>query len=88
MEIYYPAIFLNEGDGSYSVTFPDLPEAMTCGDSFEKAMAMAEECLGLCLEGRKEDHEDIPEPSFEGREISKDEILVAVKFDSEAFHKR
>ena len=29
MEKYYPAVFLNESDGRYSVTFPDLPEAMT-----------------------------------------------------------
>ena len=88
MEKYYPAIFLNESDGRYSVTFPDLPEAMTCGDNFENAMEMAEECLGLCLEGRREDHEEIPEPCFDGIETSKDEILVAVKFNSLEFNKK
>ena len=53
MEKYYPAVFLSESDGRYSVTFPDLPEAMTYGENFEDAMEMAEECLGLCLEGRR-----------------------------------
>ncbi len=88
MEKNYPAIFLNESDGRYSVTFPDLPEAITEGDDFKKAMEMSEECLGLCLEGRKEDHEEIPEPCFEEIKISKNEILVAVKFNSLEFNKK
>ena len=88
MEKYYPAVFLSESDGRYSVTFPDLPEAMTYGENFEDAMEMAEECLGLCLEGRREDNEKIPEPCFDGIETSKDEVLVAVKFDSLEFNKK
>ena len=35
MKLYYPAIFLKEGDGRYSVSFPDVPEAITCGNDFE-----------------------------------------------------
>ena len=35
MKLYYPAIFLKEDDGRYSVSFPDVPEAITCGNDFE-----------------------------------------------------
>ena len=35
MKLYYPVIFLKEDDGRYSVSFPDVPEAITCGNDFE-----------------------------------------------------
>ena len=35
MKLYYPAIFLKEDDGRYSVSFSDVPEAITCGNDFE-----------------------------------------------------
>ena len=35
MKLYYPAIFLKEDDGRYSVSFSDVLEAITCGHDFE-----------------------------------------------------
>ena len=35
MKLYYPAIFLKENDGRYSVSFSDVLEAITCGYDFE-----------------------------------------------------
>lgn len=35
MKLYYSAIFLKEDDGRYSVSFSDVPEAITCGNDFE-----------------------------------------------------
>ena len=35
MKLYYPAIFLKENDGRYSVTFSDVLEAIICGHDFE-----------------------------------------------------
>lgn len=35
MKLYYPAIFLKENDGRYSVSFSDVLEAITCGHGFE-----------------------------------------------------
>ena len=35
MKLYYPVIFLKEDDGRYLVSFPDVPEAITCGNDFE-----------------------------------------------------
>ena len=35
MKLYYPAIFLKENYGRYSVSFSDVLEAITCGHDFE-----------------------------------------------------
>ena len=35
MKLYYPAIFLKENDGRYSVSFSDVLEAITCVHDFE-----------------------------------------------------
>ena len=35
MKLYYPAIFLKENDGRYSVSFSDVLKAITCGHDFE-----------------------------------------------------
>jgi len=58
----YSAIFEYAEDG-INVSFPDLPEALTCGDNTEEALRMAKECLELTIYGREEDGEDIPTPS-------------------------
>lgn len=51
--LVYPAIFIE--DSSYIVvSFPDIPEAMTQGESIEHAYQMAEEVLGLVLEDKKD----------------------------------
>ena len=44
MKAMYPALFEKE-DNCYNVTFPDLPEAITCGDTLEQAIEMAKECF-------------------------------------------
>ena len=38
-----PALFEKE-DSRYTVTFPDSPEAITCGDTSEQAIETAKEC--------------------------------------------
>lgn len=45
----YPAVFHKEGDGRYSVEFPDLGCA-TCGDTLEEAYKMAKDALALWLD--------------------------------------
>ena len=58
----YPAIFDYADDG-ISVEFPDLPGALTSGDSDEEALHMAKDCLALHLYGMEQDGDAIPEPS-------------------------
>ena len=51
--VYPSSIVLDEeermttGRVAYGVTFPDVPEAITCGWSWEEAIEMAEDCLAL-----------------------------------------
>ena len=76
MKLYYSAIFLKEDDGRYSVSFPDVPEAITCGNDFENAVEMAKECLELCIKGRMEDNEEIPRAHFENIDIKETVVKI------------
>ncbi|OME86897.1 pilus assembly protein HicB [Paenibacillus sp. FSL A5-0031] len=58
----FPAIFDYADDG-ISVEFPDLPGALTCGDTDEEALRMARECMALHLYGMETDNEIIPQPT-------------------------
>ncbi len=45
-EYIYPALFhLNENDGSYTITFPDLPGCITEGKDLSNALYMAQDLL-------------------------------------------
>jgi antitoxin HicB len=46
--MHYEATIIKDTDG-FNVTFADLAGAITCGDSLEEALAMAEEALNLYL---------------------------------------
>ncbi|GKS11926.1 HicB family protein [Paenibacillus chitinolyticus] len=58
----YPAVFDYADDG-ISVEFPDLPGALTSGDTDEEALRMAKECLALHLYGMERDNDEIPSPT-------------------------
>lgn len=58
----FPAVFDYADDG-ISVEFPDLPGALTCGDTDEEALYMAKDCLALHLYGMEEDGDEIPGPT-------------------------
>jgi antitoxin HicB len=57
----YPARFKPEGD-SYVVTFPDVPQVHTFGDTIDEAQAMAAEALELALTFYTEEGAALPEP--------------------------
>lgn len=56
--LFYPAVF-TQGEKYITVTFPDIPAAITQGKDQAEAFEMAQEVLGLVLE----DYSDYPEPS-------------------------
>ncbi|MBI5589646.1 MAG: type II toxin-antitoxin system HicB family antitoxin [Deltaproteobacteria bacterium] len=64
MNIRYPAIIEHQDDGGFTVSFPDLYEAITEGDSMEEALFNAADVLTLTLESRIDDGMDIPMPSI------------------------
>ena len=61
-------------DGGYVVTFRDLPEAITQGDSVAVALQEASDCIEEAIAARIGDRLDIPEPS----DIQENEYLVTV----------
>jgi predicted RNase H-like HicB family nuclease len=54
-------------EGGYTVTVPALPGCITEGDSYEEALAMAKEAIGVHLRGLQRDGELIPEETGELR---------------------
>ena len=61
--VAYPALFIPEADGGFSVTFRDLPEANAFGDDLEDTLRAAMCGLAVALEFRIRDDEVWPEPS-------------------------
>lgn len=59
----YPACFFKETDGSYSVVFPDLGFLSTCGETIDKATAMAVDSLAGYIYWLKKENEEIAPPS-------------------------
>ena len=51
------------GQEAYVVTFPDIREAITGGDSWDEALTMAEDGLGVALSFYVDSRQDIPTPS-------------------------
>lgn len=69
----YPALFEPE-DGGYVVTFRDIPEAITQGDTIEEAREMAADALLTAMDFYFEDKRPVPAPS----QAEKGEELVAL----------
>lgn len=63
MKIEYPARITKEEDGIFFVSFPDINEAMTQGETLEEALFNAFEVLTLTMEYRLDENQEIPEPS-------------------------
>jgi len=59
----FPVKLLKEPEGGYTVTFPDIPEAITCGTSVEDALLHAVDALTSALDFYIEDDLPIPTPS-------------------------
>lgn len=59
----YAARVRRDSDGTYLVSFPDLPEALTSGPDLAEALAEAEECLDAALAARLLRREEIPAPT-------------------------
>jgi antitoxin HicB len=60
---YAVKLTLQKGEGGYVVSFRDLPEAITQGDTIEEALAEAADCLEEAIAGRIDDRREIPTPS-------------------------
>lgn len=63
MEYVFPAIIRANGDGSFTVTFPDLPGCITEGKSLANAVSMAQKALTQWLGYLNDKGEAIPAAS-------------------------
>jgi antitoxin HicB len=66
----YSVALRPERDGAFTVTFPDLPEAITSGKNRADALDQAADCLEEAIAGRIADGLDIPAPSTPKRRQS------------------
>lgn len=80
MQYAYPCILTSEEDG-VSVSFPDIPEALTCGDDRSDALVQASDALVTALCAHVYGREGIPAPSpvVKGQELIPVPLVVAAK---------
>jgi antitoxin HicB len=59
----FPVKLSKEPEGGYTVTFPDIPEAITCGESIEDALYHATDALESAMDFYLDDTRPVPAPS-------------------------
>jgi len=67
MHFVYPYTVHQSDDGVWQVRFPDVPEAMTEGETEDEAHALATDVLLAALGGLAKLKRDLPEASTDGR---------------------
>lgn len=67
-------------DGGYVVTFRDLPEAITQGDSVSECLTEAVDCLEEAIAARIDDNLEIPQPSSPNKEEYLVQLPLAMLF--------
>lgn len=93
MKYVYPAVFYKDKKTAetYSVIFPDVKGAATCGDSLYNAMYMAEDALAGMLIYLEDSKGKIPEPtpiekvSAKPDEFSEKAFVTLIKVDTEKY---
>ena len=96
MKYIYPAVFsLDMTDeafpnGVYLISFPDLPNCYTSGETLEEAYEMAEDVLNMALCGMERDKEEIPAPTsisiVQNNNVG--DIVTIVKADTTEYLKK
>lgn len=67
----YPYDMTPQPGGGWTVTFPDVPEAITQGDTAEEVARMAQDALAVALSFYVEAGQPFPKPSApEGRPVA------------------
>ena len=79
-KLFYPALFHKSEEGGFWISFPDFPECFTEGDDMKQAYEMTVEALGLALVNRKEEKEEIPDPSDLDKIQNEDGTIVIEGF--------
>ena len=72
----YLAILEPGEDGSYGISFPDLPGCFSFGENLTEAQHMAAEAASLHVYGMERDGEEIPTPSVSLPRETTDGMIV------------
>lgn len=84
----YPAIFHpNEDDGSYTITFPDLPGCITEGKDMANALYMAQDALEIWLTDSEDHKEPVPAPN-PPPQVEAPEFVNFIRADTTAWRKK
>ncbi|MGX7349527.1 type II toxin-antitoxin system HicB family antitoxin [Dolosicoccus paucivorans] len=79
MYLYY-AIFTPETDGGYSIEFPDLEGAFSCGNDMHDSLYMAKDLLEGWLIVAEDEGDNIPQPSSPSEiSIQPNELLIPIE---------
>ena len=85
----YPAIFSLEGEGGYSVRFPDLEGCYTCGGSMTEALMMGEDVLAFTLYDYEREGRTLPMPSpLSSIPLKEGEFVNYIACDTIEYRKR
>ena len=81
-EYVYPAVFHPNEDGSFTITYPDLPGCISEGKSLGNAMYMAQSALSQWMEYLTDKKQEIPQASsLKDIEADKEEFTSLVRVD-------
>jgi predicted RNase H-like HicB family nuclease len=82
MEYVYSALFHKNDDGSYTITYPDLPGCISEGKSLENALFMAQSALTQWIEYLSDKQQNIPKASETGKiKIKNGEFINLIRVD-------
>jgi len=81
-EYVYPAIFHPNDDGSYTITYPDLPGCISEGKSLGNAVYMAQTALTQWIEYLTDKKQSIPSASdLKSIDLSPEEFVSLIRAD-------
>ena len=87
MQYVFPAIFTKEEAG-YSVSFPDVENCITSGQTLSEAMYMAQDALSLMLMDMEDDGAAIPAPTdIKSIRCADNEVASPVRADTVEYRK-
>ncbi len=88
-KFFYPALFHIAENGSFRVSFPDIPECHTQGEDLAQAYEMAVEALGQALADYEKGGRPFP-ASSDPRAVEGGQglFLVVIEFDMLAYRRR
>ena len=81
-EYVYPAIFHPNDDGSYTITYPDLPGCISEGKSLGNAVYIAQTALTQWIEYLTDKKQSIPSASdLKSIDLSPEEFVSLIRAD-------